>query len=773
MKRLYPLLFLFLLGAADMEEELDKAYQLSQGSPEERVQAMQLYETLARQGVADAQAHYGQNLLYGEMTEQNASEGLLWLHKAIDQGNGMAMRMLGEAYKVGQGVEKEIGLYLLWLRKGAEAGSIAAQFQLYKELISNEYLPVDNKEALFWLKKAAGQGSIPLRRIHAYLLLTGERGEQDIPWAVAELEVLVAKGSEKARLILAERALKGLYGSPVDPHRAIEWALPLAEQGDPEACEMVGQAYGTPPLLFETANQQKAVYWLTRPGDRMSEKSRVLMLYLSLAMHRDDPPEAIRQTRHWFRQIEDRKQAAKIFYPFVQYAFNSSIPFLMFNAPDLLDELVADHYPEAQLLNADLGLYGLSEATSLWRVASGYLQSAPHVQEANERARLLVQGDWDGIFARLPVEPWNRGTTTKSDAEAVLPDGATLRQAAEKGDTLAMWQLALRGIDEMGAPDEAARSWMKRAAEGGFVAAMMLLGSELDRGKTRDEAAAHAWLEKAALSGSTYGRYLLANHFFIFHSREKESVSKPISLLESLADDGVQAARAMLAFHLLIEMKGEIPLQRLEPLLRPLVEAGSGYATLALAKALINASPLTEEHLAQARNLLAEMAKRDLPIIQGFQAAVAELTPEGVPLPEEPNAQTLPILQEAASPDSLAEFYSESGSQLLTPDQYVLHRLGLVWQKRAARLGNGAAMKRLGHLHLLGYIVDIDTEAARQWYEQAAVTGDGEAGQLAALLARKAVDQARERVTLEACWYSRNPDKYWLDLDPAKIFTQS
>ncbi|MBF0311596.1 MAG: sel1 repeat family protein [Magnetococcales bacterium] len=772
MKRLYPLLFLFLLGAADIQEELDKAEKLSQGSPEERVQSMQLYETLARQGIADAQAHYGENLLLGEGTEQNASEGLLWLHKAIDQGNGMAMRMLADAHKEGKGVEKEIRLYLHWLRKGAEAGSIAAQFRLYKELVSGEYLPVDKREALFWIKKAAEQGSIPLRRIHAYHLLTGELGEQDIPWAVAELEVLVAKGSDKARLILAERAVKGLYGSPVDPQRAIEWALPLAERGVSEACEIVGRAYGTEPLVFEKANRQKVAYWLTRPGEEMSDFARAMMLSLSGVIHLDDPPEAMRQTRHWFRKIEDRKLADGALFAVIQFAFNSRIPYLMRSAPDLLDELVADRYPEAQLLSADLGLFGLSETYSPWTVAGGYLQAAPRIQEAHERARLLVQGDWDGIFVRLPVEPWNRKSTAKADSEAVLPDAESLRTAAEKGDTLAMWQLALRGIDEQGAPNETARSWMKRAAEGGFVAAMVLLGSELDRGETRDETAAHAWLEKAARSGSTYGRYLLAIHRLVHHSGQKEAVAEAVSLLESLADEGVQAARAMLAFHLLIEMKGEIPLQRLEPLLRPLVEAGSLYAAEFLAQTLIHATPLTAQHLAKVRQLLEERAKRNQEPNPVLQAIAAELTPEGVPLPEEPNAQTLPILQEAASPDSLAEFYSEFGSQLLKPDHHALHRLGLVWQKRAARLGQGAALKRLGHLYLLGYIVDIDTQAARRWYEQAAATGDEEAGQLAALLARQEFDAARERTPLEACWYSKTPDKYWLEWDQTRNFTK-
>ncbi|MBF0309742.1 MAG: sel1 repeat family protein [Magnetococcales bacterium] len=768
MKRYLYLLFALLMGAASPEQELYRAYQLSEGTPEERAQALQIYETLARQGNAEAQTEYGTKFYFGDGTTINYNQSFYWFQKAAEQGYGRAMYYLGRSYHHGYGPQKNESLYLHWLRKGAEAGHSSSQELLAEELIEGKLLPANNKEALSWLKKAAASGVERMRRLYAYHLLVGDLGEQNIPWAVTELEALMASGSDNARIILAQRALLGLHGSPKDPQRAIELAMPLAEKEDPEACAIVGDAYTDLPTGQETANYQKAKYWLTRPGEKMTDEARALMLENALLFNLDNPEEGVKQIRHWFRQMTDRNRADAILFGMVKQWFLSQHPFLIPNASTLLNDLMVDHYPQGELLRSELGIYGFGSYTP-WQIAGGYLHAAPHIAEARESARLLVKGDWDRIFALLPIEPWQRKITKQESAEPLLPDAETLQKEAEKGDTLAMWQLALSGIDADGKPGESARSWMKRAAEGGFVAAQILLAWENDRSKPRDEAAAHSWWEKVANSGSEYGRYHLALHLVFVHNSNKELDAKAESLLQELVNKDRHLARVATTIRILFGTQDESGLKQLEPLLEPLAAAGSLYAGHTLVKFLLTEAPLTAAHLAKARNLLTEMAKRDVPVNPILQAIAADLTPEGTPLAEEAGEEVVRWLLEYLPDLPLGEILGELGTSFLSPKRYALHRLGLVWQKRAARLGNAAAMKRLGHLHLLGYIVDIDTEAARQWYEKAAATGDDEAAQLAALLARKAVDPARDRVPPEACWYTREPDKYWFDLDMAKM----
>ncbi|MBF0310616.1 MAG: SEL1-like repeat protein [Magnetococcales bacterium] len=771
MKRYSWLLFALLLGAGNPELDLKEASRLIEGTPEERVQGVQLYETLARQGIAKAQTEYGRKLYYGEDIKEDIQEGLLWFHKAAEQGDGQAMFFISRAYYKGRGTAQDNSLYLHWLRKGAEAGHTTSREFLGRELMEGKLLPADNKEALFWFKKAADSGVERLRRMYAVHLLTGDLGEQNIPFAVAELEDLMASGSEKARWILAERALHGLFGSPKDPQRAIELAMPLAEAGDSSACRIVGQAYASPPLLLKEANQQKAIYWLTRPGEKMTDRARALMLENALLFNLNDPVEGLKQIRHWFGEITNREVADEKLFQIIRSFFASNHPAFITFAISLLADLMVDGYPEGLLLRSELAMEGLAVNVSPWQVASGYLQAAPHLAEAHEHARLLIQGDWDRIFAGQPVEPWRRPSTRKENAQPLLADEKSLRIAAGKGGTLAMWQLALRGIDAEGKPSPEARSWMKRAAEGGLVAAQIFLGWEMDHDESRNGGPAHDWLVKAARSGSDFGRYRLAIHLLRSSKGPEVGVGEAISLLKALADKELNAARLMLV-NVLGSTRESDHLRHLEPLLRPLAQSGSHSAGYLLAVLLLTDSPATAAHLAEARQMLAQMEKQELTINPVLQAIAADLTPEGTPLAEEAGEEVVRRLMEISPDSAPGSLFSEVGSQFLQPNRHALHRLGLVWQKRAARQGDGAAMKRLGHMYLLGYIVEVDTEAARQWYEQAAATGDEEAGQLAARLARREIDAARERVPLEACWYSKTPDKYWLEWDQTRNFTK-
>ena len=97
-------------------------------------------------------------------------------------------------------------------------------------------------------------------------------------------------------------------------------------------------------------------------------------------------------------------------------------------------------------------------------------------------------------------------------AAAIEP--AALREAAEAGDPVALYAVALRHADGQGVPVDPAEAaiWFERAADSGLAPAQYRIGNMYEKGTgvSRDYAEAMRWYEEAAESGNATAMHNLA-----------------------------------------------------------------------------------------------------------------------------------------------------------------------------------------------------------------------------------------------------------------------
>ncbi|MBF0311729.1 MAG: sel1 repeat family protein, partial [Magnetococcales bacterium] len=410
-KRFLPLLFSLALGASDpMLDEADRMIH-SKDEAQQRQGAL-LYEKMAQDGVAEAEFNYGYCLFNGIGIEKNPREGVVNFFKAAYQGHTRAMYYMGLAYTIGEGVPKDAQLSLQWLLKAAEAGNVAAQFYLSMELGKGTLLEKNPKESLFWLRKAASSGHSWPRRELAYHLGIGDLGEKDLSFALKELEILTKGDSEdadSARITLATWYVNGVDGVEQDYQRAIDLLLPLGEKGDPRATNILGRIYARLPLFNDVANQERAKYWLTRPGDNMSDSDLLSMASVVLMINREEPAEQLRQARYWFGRVSDRKEVASEIIGYTRFCLDNKVPCRISAALELLLEAAREgSIPDTPRLLGGLALLGRGGSVTGLQGIHWYRQAAPHLTEAHGMAGLLSWGKVDEAFALLRAEPWNR-----------------------------------------------------------------------------------------------------------------------------------------------------------------------------------------------------------------------------------------------------------------------------------------------------------------------------------------------------------------------------
>jgi len=119
-------------------------------------QAFALWQPLAEQGFADAQASLGWLYQAGLGVQQDLQQALHWYRKAAAQGHAVAQNNLGVMYQQGLGVPSDLARAIDWYRKSARQGYRFAQFNLADALARSG----SSDEAVIrrWLRAAAEQG---------------------------------------------------------------------------------------------------------------------------------------------------------------------------------------------------------------------------------------------------------------------------------------------------------------------------------------------------------------------------------------------------------------------------------------------------------------------------------------------------------------------------------------------------------------------------------------------------------------------------------------
>lgn len=117
-------------GYADAQNALALASANGFGVPVDRTRAIGLWRAAAGQGHALAQYNLGGHLVLHAQDRSQLEEGVRWLTKSADQGDGGAQFFLGNLYFTGEGVERdEEQARTLW-RQAAASGHAQARAAL-------------------------------------------------------------------------------------------------------------------------------------------------------------------------------------------------------------------------------------------------------------------------------------------------------------------------------------------------------------------------------------------------------------------------------------------------------------------------------------------------------------------------------------------------------------------------------------------------------------------------------------------------------------------
>ncbi len=150
--------------------------------------------------------------------------------RASEQGDPVAMTLIGELYANGYGVPKDEKKALAWFSLAADRGDRQAMFSLAMFRFAGRGAPQDRAEAAVLLEKAAKLGHVAAEYNLALLYLEGQDVPRNIARAVELLRAAADVGSPEAQYALATLYKDG-NGVPKDPVMATKLLATAARAG--------------------------------------------------------------------------------------------------------------------------------------------------------------------------------------------------------------------------------------------------------------------------------------------------------------------------------------------------------------------------------------------------------------------------------------------------------------------------------------------------------------------------------------------------------------
>ena len=126
-------------------------------------------------------------------------------------GDAAAQVELGRMYMDGRGVPQDASQGVMWLGKAAEQGHPYAQYILGVLYSQGSSVPKDERKALSWFSKAATQGNVSAQVFLGAIYANGTLGVTKdaitayVWWSAAAVSATVAKDAELAALVTKQR----------------------------------------------------------------------------------------------------------------------------------------------------------------------------------------------------------------------------------------------------------------------------------------------------------------------------------------------------------------------------------------------------------------------------------------------------------------------------------------------------------------------------------------------------------------------------------------
>ena len=198
------------------------------GGLKDRARAINLYETAAEAGVADAEYAMGKLAA----SRRRYEEAFDWFTRAAAQGHAPAQAQLAALYAEGRGAPRSAALAYEWNARAAEAGDLDGMFGVAVAHLTGAGVDLDYERAAMAFEKAALGGHGPAQYNLALLYDSRLLGEPDRVQTMRWLRAAAAGGMPAANVVLGLMVHEG----GVDPEGAApaDYFQKAAEAGDPQ-----------------------------------------------------------------------------------------------------------------------------------------------------------------------------------------------------------------------------------------------------------------------------------------------------------------------------------------------------------------------------------------------------------------------------------------------------------------------------------------------------------------------------------------------------------
>lgn len=146
-------------GNARAQSSLAFMYQLGQGVPKDKIQALTWHLKAAAQGEVGSEAALAEIYQFGNGVPENRATAAKWRRIAADHGDAHSQLMMGVFSRNGYGgVEKDLAKSFEWTNKAAEQGDVDAQATLGLMHIAGMGTSQDIVQGMKWLTIAKANG---------------------------------------------------------------------------------------------------------------------------------------------------------------------------------------------------------------------------------------------------------------------------------------------------------------------------------------------------------------------------------------------------------------------------------------------------------------------------------------------------------------------------------------------------------------------------------------------------------------------------------------
>ena len=266
-------------GDAQAQMELADAYFNGKGGLKRSFQdAVVWLEKAAEAGDVNAQYQIAQCYMEGKGVAKSEEKGVEWLTKVAEGGNADAQRQLALCYRDGRGVAQSNEKYFFWIEKVADGEKPETQLDLAKAYYVGDGVEKNLNKARFWAEKSSAKGNLEAE----YLLAKwAYEASPNSPDALQKLMKVAEKGNPEAQNAIGQAYLNG-KGVTKSEEKAIEWLEKAAAKGSAEALYTMGNFYfyGNSPLIGKF--YKKAIEYYSKAaakGDANAQRQLSVCLY--------------------------------------------------------------------------------------------------------------------------------------------------------------------------------------------------------------------------------------------------------------------------------------------------------------------------------------------------------------------------------------------------------------------------------------------------------------------------------------------------------------